>query len=68
MKNHASDKWWCNACRKTAYGSESRGWEAIHTIYRLPPHTRSHVVPCRVYECPYHNGWHLTSHRERSYK
>lgn len=60
-----SDKWKCGPCKKTAYGSESRGWQAIDNIYRLPPDQRSEVVPCRVYACPYGNGWHLTHQRER---
>lgn len=56
-------KWRCDPCRKTAYSSEGRGWAAIEAIYRLP--NRTEVVPIRVYECPYGNGWHLTHQRER---
>lgn len=57
------EKWRCNACNKTAYGSESRGWAAIATIHNLP--NRTEVVPIRVYECPHGNGWHLTHQRAR---
>lgn len=58
-----ADKWHCKACRKTSYESESRGWQAIATIHGLP--NRTEVVPIRVYECPFKNGWHLTHQRER---
>ena len=59
MRRSPDDKWWCEACRKTAYGSEGRGWDAIRTILSLP--NRTEKVPCRVYECPYGRGYHLTS-------
>ena len=60
-----ADKWHCRPCRKTAYGSERRGWAAIATILSLP--NRTEIVPCRVYPCPFGNGYHLTHHRERSF-
>lgn len=62
-----SDKWYCHYCRKAAYGSEGRGWEAIRTIAHLPRSKRTEIIPCRVYPCPHGQGWHLTHHRERSY-
>lgn len=60
-----ADKWRCRPCEKTAYETESRGWAAIAAIHNIPAKRRSEVVPCRVYECPFGNGWHLTSKKEK---
>lgn len=54
-------KWPCPKCHKTSYESEFRAWQAIGKILRVGG---SDVVPCRVYECPHGEGFHLTSKDE----
>lgn len=51
--------WDCRACGKRSYPTESRAYEAIgnHHTYN----TNRASLPGRAYECPYGNGWHLTS-------
>lgn len=55
--------WFCRACHKKAFGSESIAENVIDQI-----HTRGarHGGPSRTYPCPYGNGWHLTSQERRS--
>lgn len=52
--------WDCKPCGKRSYPSESRAYEAIenHQTYHG---YGGRTLPGRAYECPYHNGWHLTS-------
>lgn len=51
-------KWFCGACRKVSYSSESRASDALGRIHD----TRGdNYGPRRAYPCPYSNGWHLTS-------
>jgi hypothetical protein len=54
-------KWECSRCHKTSYESEYRAWQAIGVILRRGD---SKIVPCRVYECPVGEGFHLTSVKE----
>jgi hypothetical protein len=56
--------WDCKACGKRAYPTRGRAQEAINN------HVTHHgyagrTLPRRAYECPYGNGWHLTSQAER---
>lgn len=60
MRGKNSSRWHCRACNKAAFGSEGR---AIETIEKVA-HKEGHV-PRRAYECPYGNGWHLTSKEDR---
>lgn len=62
MRGKNSARWTCHACNKTAFGSQSR---ALETIGRVAFKGDGHV-PVRAYECPYGNGWHLTSREEKS--
>lgn len=50
--------WFCKACQKQAYPSQSRAERTVEHIQSINPDGRT---PKRAYECPYGNGWHLTS-------
>lgn len=54
-----------NRCRsgKTRFRSQS---EAIHSLHRFQKTSVREVVPKRVYQCEFCNGWHLTSEDARS--
>lgn len=58
MNNKATARWHCNACGKTAFGSESRARQAVDFIATNSTKSKK---PKRVYPCPYDNGYHLTS-------
>lgn len=62
MRHHATATWFCRACQKKAYGSESRALDAIETIEE---HSERSKKPKRAYECPYNDCWHLTSQEAR---
>lgn len=53
-------RWECNACHKTAFGSESRAMETV--VWAAG--TGRGYVPKRAYPCPRGNGWHLSSKEE----
>lgn len=57
------DKWYCRPCDKSAFPSESRAESAIE--YIQTQNNTGHV-PVRAYECPYDNGWHLTSKERKT--
>lgn len=57
-------RWHCRACDKVAFGSEARAQEVIEAITPVYEGT-DHKVPSRVYPCPYNNGFHLTSTKDR---
>lgn len=55
--------WYCRACHKKAYPSQSVALAVMGHVHHLNPHGR---VPTRAYQCPYNpEGWHLTSQEER---
>jgi hypothetical protein len=54
--------WYCRACHKKAFPSQGSAERVMEHIHVLNPHGH---VPTRAYECPYDNGWHLTSQKER---
>lgn len=62
MLNKSRAHWFCKACGKHAYGSAGRATQTIDNIKELSGRS---VKPVRAYECPYGNGYHLTS-KERS--
>lgn len=55
--------WDCKPCGKRSYPTAARAYEAIENHHQHNEH-RSRL-PGRAYECPYDNGWHLTSTKER---
>lgn len=55
--------WYCKACQKTAFPSERRAERAIEHIQQI--NSQGHV-PIRAYDCPYGNGWHLTSKERKT--
>lgn len=55
------EKWACRACGKTAYDSYSRAFLAMDRIAEI---SERDVIPLRVYECPYYNGYHMTHMKE----
>jgi hypothetical protein len=57
------DAWHCKACGKNSYPSQRRAEGVIEWVTKATD--RKHL-PKRAYECPYGNGWHLTSQKERS--
>jgi len=63
MRGKNSARWHCRACRKTAFGSESRAQETIDRVSGVTEQGRR--VPRRAYPCPHGNGWHTTSQEER---
>lgn len=56
--------WDCRACGKRAYPTQSRAHEAIEN--HLTYNDSRGRLPGRAYECPWGNGWHLTSKQARS--
>ena len=52
--------WHCKACGKNSYPSQGRAEGVIDYIAVA---TDRQQVPKRAYECPYGNGWHLTSQK-----
>ena len=54
--------WYCRACHKKSFPNEASAMRVLGHIEHLNPHGH---IPKRAYECPYSNGWHLTSQRER---
>lgn len=61
MRGKNSARWHCRACNKTAFGSQGRAEETIDRASGF----RGNKKPVRAYQCPYGNGWHLTSQKER---
>jgi hypothetical protein len=57
--------WDCKACHKRSYPTRSRAYEAIENHHTYNAYD-GRPLPARAYECPYNNGWHLTSQPERS--
>lgn len=58
--NKGRARWECHACHKVAFGSQARALETLQWAHG----TNSGKKPERAYQCPYGNGWHLTSQRD----
>lgn len=61
MRGKNSSRWHCKPCNKTAFGSESRAEETMQWAVEQG----TSYVPVRVYPCPFHNGYHLSSQEDR---
>lgn len=59
----ARGSWYCKACHKKAFESQSQAERVMDHIHHLNPYGKT---PQRAYQCPYGNGWHLTSQRDRA--
>lgn len=63
-RNQQRAKWRCHACEKWSYGSQGRAEEAMQAAVEACGGS-SKKIPSRAYQCPYNNGWHLTSAVEK---
>lgn len=52
-------------CRKQRFPSELDATTALSSVQRCP---RTGKIPHRVYQCPWCDGWHLTSQNRQNYQ